>query len=122
MEGDKIVAVVLGKRTAVVHRDECRRIHGEKNLAEAAWLLNASRTYRIWIHVVAIKYIGMLRDVADVCAQARVVIHDVNVRSSDKEATSMSLLVEIKNTEKLSELLRKLGSLPQIQSARRGRN
>ena len=121
IEGDAIVAIKTGMRTAVIHRDECSLVHAEKSILEATWLLDSARTYRIWIHITAQSYVGMLRDVADICAQAHVAIHDVSVRPRGEELSSMSLLVEVTNTEKLAELMRKLESIPQIKRVRRGR-
>ncbi|MFO0702692.1 MAG: ACT domain-containing protein [Candidatus Andersenbacteria bacterium] len=119
IEGDRIVALVVGRETQI-HRDECPRVAGQATLA-AAWIVDAYRTYRIWLQVQLKTYTGMLRDVADVSAQQRIAIHDVAVRRREGERSIISLLVEIRNTEQLAELMRKLRSLPEVVDVARGR-
>jgi GTP pyrophosphokinase len=121
IEGDRIVALTSDGKVQV-HRDECRRVGGRPDLIAAAWIIEPYRTYRLWLKVQLKTYTGMLRDVADVCAQQRIGIHDISVRRRDGGQSSISLLVELGNTEQLSLLMRKLRSLPEVVEVARGRS
>ncbi|MFO0704526.1 MAG: RelA/SpoT family protein [Candidatus Andersenbacteria bacterium] len=115
IEGDAIVGVRHGARV-LVHRTECHTLHGIPLLQrlKAAWILDAARTYRVWIEVQVTTYTGMLRDIADVCAQGAIPIHDIVVRRRPTEISSVSILAEIKDADQLSMLIRKLHSLPKV--------
>jgi guanosine-3',5'-bis(diphosphate) 3'-pyrophosphohydrolase len=119
IEGDKIEATLLDNR-ATIHRDECRQVNkfqGTKLPAE--WLTEPQRSYRLWLEVLIKTYVGMLRDGADVCTQNKIVIHDVQIRSRPNGYSNLSLLVEIRDSDQLSELMRKMRALPRVESVTR---
>jgi guanosine-3',5'-bis(diphosphate) 3'-pyrophosphohydrolase len=119
IEGDKIVAA-LAENRATIHRDECRQLKdfvGTKMPAE--WMIEPQRSYRLWLEIHVKTYVGMLRDTADVCAQNKIAIHDAQVRRRMNDYSNISLLVEIRDTDQLSELMRKLRALPKVESVTR---
>ncbi len=121
IEGDIIVAAVMGER-AVIHRDECPTLQHFKGLRRnATWRLDTKRHFRIWSHVTSKTYVGMLRDVTSVCAQHNVPILDVRVTKLPSGSSVINLLIEIDDVDRLTELFRKLRALPSILEARRGR-
>ncbi|MFH0830999.1 MAG: RelA/SpoT family protein [Parcubacteria group bacterium] len=115
IDGDSVVAVQQGSRL-LVHRPECRTIHGlpPAKLLAAQWVVDPTRSYRVWLHISILTYTGMLRDVADVCAQNNFAIHDIAVRRQPGETSTIKLLVEIKDADQLSTVMRKLRSLPRV--------
>jgi guanosine-3',5'-bis(diphosphate) 3'-pyrophosphohydrolase len=120
IEGDSIVAVV-SKSTAWVHREECTEYeHQPGEQHNAFWIIDPKRSYRLWIRIVIATYIGMMRDLSGVSAQAAVPIHDVHVTKNSDGTSQVSLLIEIPHHDKLSELMRKIRSLPRVQHVARG--
>ncbi len=119
IEGDAIVALHQGKRV-VIHRTECKVVNSfaHELIQAAEWVLDPLRTYRVWLEVVTETYVGMLRDVSDVCAQNNNAIHDVLVRRKDGDS-SIGLLVEIRDADQLSTLIRKLRSIPKVHAVER---
>lgn len=115
IEGDAIVAVRHGTRL-LVHRTECRTLSvlPEGTLLTAHWIVDPTRTYRVWVQIAVNTYTGMLRDIADVCAQNNFAIHDISVRRFDGGVSGINVLIEIRDADQLSTLIRKLRSLPHV--------
>jgi len=119
IEGDAIIAIKQGERM-LVHRAECTSIRSlaPESILTAEWIIDPARSYRVWLEVRLVTYTGMLRDVADVCAQNNNAIHDIQVKRG-AEDSRISLLVDISDADQLSTLIRKLQSLPNVSYVRR---
>jgi len=117
IEGDEIVAIPIDGQ-AVVHRAECTRIINEQKQLAAHWLNTSMRSYRTWININTRTYVGMLRDISNMCSQEQVPIHDVSIKNKDK-ISRIGLLIEIKNTDQLSEIIRRIKTLPEVVEVRR---
>ncbi|MDP2587218.1 MAG: ACT domain-containing protein, partial [bacterium] len=120
IEGDHILGIKNGTRVEI-HRSECSHMQNinPTQVLAANWVIEAGRTYRVWIKASVKTQIGMLRDVADVCARQRIAIHDVTVRRLPTGMSTISVFVEIKDADQLSTLLRKLQALPAVMQVRR---
>lgn len=125
LPGDSIVGFITQGRGVSVHRSDCPRVfHCQENsperIIEVEWGVAPDEKFEVDIAIEAYDRQGLLRDVTELFANARINVLAINTQSHQKtHSASMRLTVEITNLGSLAKLLERLNRLKNVISARR---
>ena len=123
--GDPIVGFITRGRGVTIHRQDCsnvlrQRTISPERLVEVEWGAGTDENYPVDILVTAYDRHGLLRDITAVLADSKINVSAVNLATDKKEHLShMTLTVEVNNIQKVSQVLSKIGQLPNVIDARR---
>lgn len=123
--GDPIVGFITQGRGVTIHRQDCgnvlrHRTKAPERLVEVEWGSDVEEDYPVDILVTAYDRHGLLRDITAVLADSKINVNAVNLATDKKEhLTHMTLTVEVSNIQKVSQVLSKIGQLPNVIEARR---
>ena len=123
--GDPIVGFITRGRGVTVHRQDCsnvlrHRTVSPERLVEVEWGSGGEESYPVDILVTAYDRHGLLRDITAVLADSKINVTSVNLSTDKKEHLShMTLTVEVTNIRKISQVLSRIGQLPNVIEARR---
>ncbi len=124
--GDTIIGFITQGRGVSVHRRDCNRLlhlqmeHPERIL-EVSWgSTERSGSYEVDIAIEAYDRSGLLRDITELLAAARINVLSINTSTDRSEhVATMRLRVEVPDLGFLARLLNRIGSLNNVMSARR---
>jgi len=123
--GDQVAGYITRGRGVTIHRQDCRQMlrwQGENNprLLQVHWGDKPQTTYsqRIWLR--AFNRRDLIRDISNVLSALDVMVTDINSRLDElSDEVTIRLHVRVRDYEQLSELLNRLGSVPNVLEARR---
>jgi GTP pyrophosphokinase len=121
--GDAIAGFITQGRGVSIHRADCARlIHlldtSPERVIEVTWGASPEDSYQVEIAIEAYDRQGLLRDVTEMLANARINVLGIQTQSNRKTHTAtMRLTVEVQNLGSLSRLLERLNRLKNISSA-----
>ncbi|MEP4484487.1 MAG: GTP diphosphokinase [Halioglobus sp.] len=121
--GDAIAGFITQGRGVSIHRADCARlIHlldtSPERVIEVSWGASPEDSYQVEIAIEAYDRQGLLRDVTELLANARINVLGIQTQSNRKSHTAtMRLTVEVQNLGSLSRLLERLNRLKNISSA-----
>ena len=121
--GDAIAGFITQGRGVSIHRSDCGRlIHlldiSPERVIEVSWGASPEDSYQVEIAIEAYDRQGLLRDVTEMLANARINVLGIQTQSNRKSHTAtMRLTVEVQNLGSLSRLLERLNRLKNISSA-----
>ncbi len=125
--GDEIVGYITRGRGVTIHRKDCANVLrytslSPERLVEVAWGDESDRAYPVDIEVKAFDRQGLLRDVSAILANEKINVIAVNTLSDKRDHTArMTLTLEIDDLDRLSKLLIKINSLPNVLEVQRRR-
>ena len=125
--GDEITGYITRGRGVTIHRKDCsnvlRHLHSTpQRLVEVQWGWDQQSAYPVDVQITAFDRHGLLRDVAAVLANEQVNIIAVNTLSNKKHhRADMTLTMEVNDLGRLSKVLAKLNSLPNVLEVHRKR-
>ncbi|MGR8933492.1 MAG: RelA/SpoT family protein [Gammaproteobacteria bacterium] len=121
--GDDIVGFISKTKGIIIHRRDCSNIlHFKPNqltrLIEVSW---GKKELKLAVPIVvqAFDRQGLISDVTQVLAQSKTNILDAHFHTHDNFSASLELLIQVKDTVQLSEVLGKIGALPNVTEAKR---
>ncbi len=123
--GDAIIGFIAKGRGVRIHRQDCPKILAlqqsmPERIIEVSWGQQPEQTYPVDIQIEAFDRRGLLRDITNLLANARINVIAVNTRSDVRRNTArMRLTVEITGFNALARVLEKLNRLPNVISASR---
>jgi GTP pyrophosphokinase len=123
--GDPIVGFITRGRGVTIHRQDCgnvlqHRTMSPERLVEVEWGTGGDESYPVDILVTAYDRHGLLRDITAVLADSKINVTAVSLATDKKEHLShMTLAVEVTNIKKVSQVLSRIGQLPNVIEARR---
>jgi GTP pyrophosphokinase len=121
--GDEIVGFITQGRGVSVHRRDCGRVlklqhDSPERVIEVDWGLALPALYAVDLGVEAYDRPGLLRDITEIMAQARINLLAVNTQSHRQRHTAtMRLRVEVPDINSLGRLLERLSRLNNVISA-----
>ncbi|MEM0953982.1 MAG: GTP diphosphokinase [Pseudomonadota bacterium] len=125
LPGDAIVGFITQGRGVSVHRRDCSRLlnlqseHPERTI-EVSWGEDQGQGYEVDIGIEAYDRSGLLRDITELLAAARVNVLTVNTQTDRREhLATMRLRVEVRDLSSLGRLLSRIGRLSNVITARR---
>ncbi len=123
--GDAIMGFITQGRGVSVHRRDCGRLlrlqtdHPERTI-EVSWGEDHGEGYEVDIGIEAYDRSGLLRDITELLASARVNVLTVNTETDRREhLATMRLRVEVRDLGSLGHVLSRIGRLNNVISARR---
>ena len=123
--GDAIVGYITVGRGVSVHRKDCSKLlllqgNEPERILEVEWGGLPENTYPVTIVIEAYDRKGLLRDITELLATAKINVLAVNTASDQADHTaSMRLTVEVSNLMMLGELLSHVSRLSNVVSAMR---
>ena len=120
--GDAILGYVTRGRGISIHRTDCTNMQSlpdPERLIEVSWGANTCATFAVSIRLEALDRVGLLKDVSNMLADAKVNIIGVHTTTHDDRGVTMMLTLEVEDINQLSRILRKLEDLRDVISARR---
>lgn len=120
--GDEIIGYISRGRGVSIHRCDCPNIKAmeEERLIQASWDTGGSENYNATITIRSENRNGLLAKITTTVANAKVEIMGANVRVDAKEnLAEISITIQIKHTQELEDLIRKLRSLEGILEVKR---
>ncbi|MEE4660016.1 MAG: GTP diphosphokinase [Halieaceae bacterium] len=125
LPGDAILGFITQGRGVSVHRRDCGRLlhlqaeHPERTI-EVSWGEDPGQGYEVDIGIEAYDRSGLLRDITELLAAARVNVLTVNTQTDRREhIATMRLRVEVRDLSSLGRLLQRIGRLSNVISAHR---
>lgn len=122
--GDSIIGyITLGKGISI-HQSECHNIlslapERQKRLIEVDWG-QKSEAFPVNIRIDAFDRQGLLNDITQLLANAKVNILEANSSTNQNDlSVHIGLTIEVQDTEQLSELLQKINQLRNVMEAKR---
>ena len=125
LPGDAISGFITRGRGVTVHRADCPRLiklqeSTEHRIIDVAWGTQPQSHYEVEIAIEAWDRQGLLRDITELMANARLNVLAINTQSHKTSNTAtMRLRVEIPNLGALSRLLARINRLKNVISATR---
>jgi GTP pyrophosphokinase len=126
LPGDGITGFITKGRGVSVHRSDCGRLiklqeSSQDRIVEVAWGEDAPRdNFEVDVAIEAYDRQGLLRDITELFANARINVLSINTQTNKKRHTAtMRLRVEVPNLGALSKLLERLNRLNNVVSAAR---
>ncbi len=124
VNGDAIIGYITHKRGITIHRADCENIRhlNQQHLAQlvkAEWRGRHNAHHNVPIIIEAMTAQNLLADVSQLLQSARVQITDAALKTRADQTASLSLQIEIANTEQLSLVLGRISQLPQVMEVRR---
>ncbi len=124
--GDMIIGFITQGRGVSVHRRDCSRLlrlqmEQPERIIEVSWgSTDRSESYEVDIGIEAYDRPGLLRDITELLAAARINVLSINTSTNRSEhVATMRLRVEVPDLGFLGKLLNRISSLNNVMSARR---
>ena len=126
LPGDGITGFITRGKGFSVHRSDCGRLmklqeSSQERIVEVEWGGNAPRdNFEVDVAIEAYDRQGLLRDITELFANARINVLSINTQTNIKRHTAtMRMRVEVPNLGALSKLLERLNRLNNVVSATR---
>lgn len=120
--GDPIIGFITRGKGVTVHLRSCQTVLGERETArliEVEWEHVAQQTYPISIRLEAYDRQGLLAEISQVVADARVSITAANVAVAPDRTASVRATLEVASVAQLSRVMSKLEQLKGVISVSR---
>ncbi len=120
--GDSIVGVITRGRGVSVHRAGCSNLSdpnlGPERRIEVSWDVAPDQTFLVKLIIQAVDRKSLLMDVSEVLNLSNTNIQSGNF-SSEGDLSTVTLVVEVKNLNKLEKILTSIGKVRGVQSIQR---
>jgi guanosine-3',5'-bis(diphosphate) 3'-pyrophosphohydrolase len=121
--GDKIMGYQSAERGIVVHQIDCANVpefmrHPERCIS-MSWDEKVEGEYTTRIIVISDNRPGVLAQIASVIAQGESNIANVDYLERDARTATIRFVVEVKDTNHLADLIRRMRRLEAVHSAER---
>ncbi len=123
LPGDGITGFITQGRGVSIHRTDCARLiklqeSSPERIIDVEWGTEPQARYEVDLAIEAWDRQGLLRDITELFANARVNVLAINTQSNKKSHTAtMRVRVEVPNLGSLSKLLERINRLKNVISA-----
>jgi GTP pyrophosphokinase len=123
--GDEIVGYITRGRGVTLHRPGCSslaryRVSEPERLVHAEWGSARDAEYPVDVQIVANDRQGLLRDITSVLANEKINVTATNsISNAQTNQASITLTLQVKDTEQFGRVLGQIARLPSVISARR---
>ena len=120
--GDPIIGFITRGKGVTVHLRSCRTVLGEREtsrLIEVDWESQMQQTYPISIRLEAYDRTGLLSDVTQVVAEAKVNILAANVAVTPDRTATVRATLEVASVAQLARVMSRLEQLKDVISVQR---
>ncbi len=125
LPGDDIGGFITQSRGVSIHRSDCSRLialqeSSPQRIIEVAWGESSRDHYEVDVAIEAFDRQGLLRDITELFARARINVLSINTLTNKTQHTAtMRLRVEVPDLGALSRLLERINRLSNVVSASR---
>ena len=125
LPGDVIIGYINAGRGIVIHRDHCRNVANYKKnpekWIEVEWEPHAGADFSAELRLDVANRRGVLATIAAAISAADANIETINTSERDGNATTVHLLLDVRDRAHLARVMRQLRTLPEVlKLARRG--
>jgi len=123
--GDPVAGYVTRGRGVTIHRDDCRQVlrwrrENNPRLLQVHWGEQPQTTYSVQLWVRAFNRRDLIRDISNILSASDVLVTDISSRLDEaSDEVTIQLKVRVRDYDQLSELLNRLGGVPNVLEARR---
>ena len=123
--GDPVAGYITQGRGVTIHRQDCGQVvrwraENSPRLLLVQWGEKPETKYSVMVLVRAFDRRDLIRDISTVLSAAETQVTDISSRLDDVlEEVTIRLKVRVQDFEHLSDLLSRLGSVPNVIEARR---
>ncbi|MGA3058549.1 MAG: bifunctional (p)ppGpp synthetase/guanosine-3',5'-bis(diphosphate) 3'-pyrophosphohydrolase [Candidatus Limnocylindrales bacterium] len=120
--GDPIIGFITRGKGITIHIQNCHTVLGERETArliEVEWESEVQQTYPISIRLEAYDRTGLLSDVGQVVAEARVNILAANVAVTPDRTATVHATLEVASVAQLARVMSRLEQLKDVISVQR---
>jgi GTP diphosphokinase / guanosine-3',5'-bis(diphosphate) 3'-diphosphatase len=123
---DPIVGLVSPEKGLTVHHESCRNVSGYQNNPEqyilTRWALDITQLFvaEIWVDITNNQ--GSLGHILSIINDEQAHIQWLNTEEKDRQIYTIILQIEVKNTQKLNDLMRKISFQQDVVSVTRNVN
>ena len=121
LPGDKIIGYITRGRGVSIHRQDCVNISAlytdddeKRRLIEVLWENSKEEYYLAHLKIVGSDRNGLLIDAANVMNDCKTVVKAINARTTRDNMAIIEASIEIKNTNQLDNLIKKLKNIKDI--------
>ena len=123
--GDPVAGYVTQGRGVTIHREDCGQVvhwraENSPRLLKVHWGAQPGTRYPVEVQVLAFDRRDLIRDISTILSTAETPVTDISSRLDESsDEVSIRLRVRVKDYGQLSDLLSRLGSVPNVIEARR---
>jgi GTP pyrophosphokinase len=123
--GDPVCGYITRGRGVTIHRDDCpnalRWVREENpRLIQVRWRKQHDSGYRVNLLITAYNRRELIKDISTLMATSDITVTDINSNLDERtEEVKIRLQVTVKDYQHLSDLLSRLGKIPNVFEARR---
>ena len=120
--GDPIVGTMTAGKGIVIHRAECanvQRISDDGRVLSVEWSPDLDEEFPASIRLVTRNERGVLARIASTISAQGANISGVTINDDDSMASTINMVVEVRNRKHLADILRKLRNIPEVMKLMR---
>lgn len=110
--GDDIIGYITRGRGVSVHRSDCPNVLSGyevgSRLIDVSWYKQASASYKADITLMAHDRTALIMEITNVIGEAKIPLKAINGRTSKEQVVTMTLTMEISDTEQLDNIIKRL--------------
>ena len=124
MKGDEVVGYVTRNKGVSVHRTDCPNVTNVRDDNKGRLLVvdwnNVQQYYRVPVRMEALDRVGLLRDIATLCADEKVNMGEFRTLQAGQRGVILILFtIEVTGLEQLARVLNKLHTVRDVVDVRR---
>ena len=124
MKGDEVVGYVTRNKGVSVHRTDCPNVTNVRDDNKGRLLVvdwnNVQQYYRVPVRMEALDRVGLLRDIATLCADEKVNMGEFRTLQAGQRGVILILFtIEVTGLEQLARVLNKLHAVRDVIDVRR---
>ncbi|MBN9287081.1 MAG: GTP diphosphokinase [Gammaproteobacteria bacterium 39-13] len=124
LPGDRIVGYITLGRGVTIHRQDCINVlnkpEEEQRLIQVDWGETRKNVYPVDINIKAYDRQGLLRDITSILSNEKINVIAVNtLTNKDDNIANLVLTLEISDLGALTNILNKIGQLPNVLEVQR---
>jgi GTP pyrophosphokinase len=123
--GDPVVGYITRGRGVTIHREDCNQVlrwQSESNprLLQVNWGSRPATSYAVQILVRAFNRRELIKDISNILAASETQVTDISSKLDEvSDEVAIRLNARVRDYEQLSDLLSRLGNVPNVLEARR---
>ncbi len=121
--GEEIVGFVTKGKGVTVHRRDCPNVAKTSDVkgrfVKVEWNPAPDQTFPVEIEVEAFDRVGVLHDILEKIAEIKVNVNAANIKTKRGSSAILKLIVDVKNVDHLSAVLRAVRSVSDVYNVTR---
>ena len=118
LPGDDIVGFITKGRGVSIHKSDCPNIARVEpktsHIVKVEWIEDADLFYPVEIEVEAFDRVGVLKDILEKISETKTNVAAANVKTKRGSSAIIKLIVDIKNTDHLSQVMKAIRDVSDV--------